>query len=83
MEIEIGDDCSGERAGEMFANREFETGKNLLGRGDAADHEPALQDQDFLSGLGKIRRADKAVMAGADDDRVVALHGGLNPFPVF
>jgi hypothetical protein len=35
---------------------------------------PALQDQHFFSGFGKIRGRSKTVMAAANDNRIVSRH---------
>ena len=76
LEIEIRDDRRSEGAGQMGAGGVFEAGKNFLAGGAPADDRAAFQDQDFLPGLGQISRRDQAVVAGANDDRVVFCLGG-------
>ena len=54
----------------------LEAWKNFFAGADAADDRAALQDQDFFAGLGQIGRRHQAIVAGADDDRVVFSHHG-------
>ena len=42
----------------------------LLGDRSAAEHTAPFKDQHFLPGLRQIGRADQAVVATTDDDRI-------------
>jgi hypothetical protein len=76
LQIEFGNDCRRKRAGKVSAGSVLESGDYLFAGGDTTDHRAALQDQDFFAGLGQIGRRHQAVVAGADDDRVVFIHRG-------
>ena len=69
---------AGKRPRQMSAGGEFKSRKNFFRHGDAADDRAALQNQNFFSRFGEISRGHKPVVAGADDDRVVSGHGGLD-----
>ena len=47
---------------------------HILGNGEAADRVVALDDQHLHPGAGEIGGAGQAVMAGADDARVISGH---------
>ena len=59
--------------------------KSLPSHGDATDHGASFQDQDFFAGFRQIGSRNQPVVSGTDDDRVVILHGELDPYrlPVF
>ena len=46
-------------------------GEDLFGDRGAADDVPALEDQHFAAGARQVRGGGQAVVARADDDRVV------------
>ena len=59
----------------MGAGGVLKSGKNLFAGGNTANHRAALQDENFLARLGEIGRGHQAIVAGANDDRVVFCHG--------
>ena len=62
-------------------DREPEAREQLLGDGRAAQDVALLEDERLHPGPGQVRGADQAVVAAADDDRVVALGQPLPPRP--
>ena len=61
--------------------REPEARSQLLGDRRAADEVPALEDQRAQAGLGEVRAVRQAVVAAADDDRVVGPVGLRRSWP--
>ena len=51
----------------------WKPGPQLLGDRGAADEVAALEDEHLQAGLGEVGAVDQAVVAAADDDRVVRL----------
>src|SRR5687767_531494 len=51
-----------------IGERRAESKRELLSRRASADHGPALENRDLVSGLGKIEGRCHAVVARADDD---------------
>ena len=51
----------------------MEAGEDFLGDGGAAEHVPALQDEHAPPRTREVGRMNQAVVATADDDRVVPL----------
>src|SRR5207245_1466362 len=50
---------------------EAEAGEDLLGHRRSPQHRPALEDDDLLPRPRQVGRGDEAVVAPADDHRVV------------
>ena len=69
-QAQIGDDFWTEQADRVTRGRIAETREKFFGDRGAADHAAALEHMHFESRLGEITRADKAVVAAADDDGV-------------
>ena len=65
------DDLGIEQADGVARRAVAVAGQELLGDGGAADIGRRLQDGDLEALLGQIISAGQAVVAGADDDRVV------------
>ncbi len=72
LEFKLLDDAGTQQAREVRRARELETGDQLLRHGGAADNVPALEHQNTLPVLCEVSGSDKAVVATADDDDVVA-----------
>ena len=64
-----------QQAGEVGAWRHADAGKGLLDGAGAADTLADFDDEHALAGAGQRCRADQAIVAGADDDRVPGLGG--------
>ncbi len=75
-QFEIADDFGTEQADDIGADRIFKTRIDLFSDRRAAEHMAALQDEHFFPGFGEIGCAGQAVVAGADDDRIIVGHGG-------
>ena len=69
------DDPRVQDAHDVGEDRGAEAGRELLGHGGPAEDVAALQDQHLEPGLGEVAAADEAVVAAADDDRVVTAAG--------
>ena len=78
-ELEIADDLGTEQADDVAEDREPEAWEDLLGDGGTAEDVAPLQDQCLHPGTGEVGRADEAVVAATDDDRVVRLGQGRRP----
>ena len=72
-QLELADDLGPEERHDVREDREAEAREDLLGDRRAAEDVAPLEDQRLHPGPGEIGRADEAVVAAADDDRVVAL----------
>ena len=71
-EVEVADDLRPQQAHDVREHREREAGEDLLAHRRPADPLAALEDDDALAGTREVRGRDEAVVAAADDDRVVA-----------
>ena len=72
-QLELADDLRAEQRHDVREDRESEAREDLLGDRRAAEDVALFEDQGLHPGPGEIRGADEAVVAAADDDRVVAL----------
>ena len=68
-----------EQAHDVAEDREAEAREDLLGDGGAAEDVALLEDEGLHPGAGEVGRADEAVVAATDDDRVVGLGQGMRP----
>ena len=76
-QFELADHFGTQQAHDIGANRIFKSRIDLFGHRRAAEHMAALEHQNFLPCFGQIGGAGEAVVAGADDDRVVVGHGAI------
>ena len=74
-QLKLADHLWTEQADHVRAHRVLKTGVNLLGYCGTANQMAALQNKDSLAGFRQVCGAGEAVVAGADDDRVVICHG--------
>ena len=74
-QVELVDDLGPQQAQRVGERGEREPGPQLLGDGRAADERALLEDERPQAGLGQVRRVGQAVVAAADDDRVVRRRG--------
>ena len=72
-QFEVADDLRAQQADDVGELGEAIAGKDLLGHRRAADDVAAFQDHHLLAGARQIGAGDQAVVAGADDDRVVVV----------
>jgi hypothetical protein len=72
-ELQVADDLRPQQRHDVAEDAEAEAWEQLLGDRCAAEHGPLLDDEGLQAGAGEVGRADQAVVAAADDDRVVAL----------
>ena len=70
-QLEVADDLGAEQAHDIAEDREAEAREELLGDRRAAEHVALLEDEGPQAGAGEVGRAHEAVVAAADDDRVV------------
>jgi hypothetical protein len=70
-QVEFLDDVRAQQAQRVRERGEVKAGYQFLGDRCAADERAALDDQRPQPGLGQIGAVDQAVVATADDDRVV------------
>ena len=70
-QIELADDLGPQQRDDVRADGELEAGEHLLGDRGAAEHVPPLEHEHLPPGAREIGRVDEAVVAAADDDRVV------------
>ena len=75
-QIEIADDLRPQQRHDVRADREAEAGEHLFGHRGAAEDVAALEHEHLPPGAGEIGRRCQAVVAAADDDRVI-LHCGI------
>jgi hypothetical protein len=81
-EAHVGNDLRLEQADGVAGDRVAEARVELLGHRGAADHVAALEQAHLEPGAGEVERADRAVVAGADDEGVVLLgHITFRPAP--
>ena len=78
-QLELADDLGAQQAHDVREDREAEAREELLGDGRAAEDVAPLEDERLHPGAGQVGGADQAVVAAADDDRVVALGQLLPP----
>ncbi len=71
-QLEVVDDVRPEEAEGVRERREPEARSELLGDRRPADDVAPLEDERPQAGLGEVGPVDEAVVAAADDDRVVA-----------
>jgi len=72
-QLELADDLRAQERDDVGGDAEPEPRHDLLGDGSASEDVPALEHDDAEPGACQICAADEAVVAAADDDRVVAL----------
>ena len=72
-QVQLADDLGPQQRHHVRADRELEAGEDFLGHGRAAEHVAALEHEHLLAGAGQVGGGDEAVVAAADDDRVVGL----------
>ena len=72
-ELQLAHDLGPKQRDDVGGDAEPEARHDLLGDGSAAEDVPALEHDDAQPGACQVRAADEAVVAAADDDRVVAL----------
>ena len=76
-QVELADDLGPQQRDHVRADGELEAGEDLLGHRRSAQHVPALEHEHLAPGAGQVGGVHEAVVAAADDDRVVPLgHGG-------
>ncbi len=82
-QLQLADDLRAEQADDVREDREPEAREQLLRDGRAAEDVALLQDERLHPGAGQVGRADQAVVAATDDDRVVRLGQGacLRDYP--
>ncbi len=71
LEIEIADHFGLQQRNRVRRDRVAKARMELLGDRRAADDAAAFEHEHLEAGLREVRGADKAVVAGADQDRVV------------
>ena len=71
-QLELADDLRAEQADDVAGDAEPEAREDLLGDRRAAEDVALLEDDRPQAGAGEVGGADEAVVATADDDRVVA-----------
>jgi hypothetical protein len=71
LQLQVADDLRVEQANGVAGGAVAEAGQELVGDGRAADIGRRLQDGDLQPLPGQIISAGQAVVASADDDRVV------------
>ncbi len=72
-QFQVADDLRAQQADHVGEFGEAIAGEDLLGDRRAADDVAALEDHHLLAGARQIGAGDQAVVAGADDDRVVVI----------
>ena len=72
-ELEVADDLRPQQRDDVREDAEAEAREQLLGHSGATEDWPLLEDQRLQAGAREVGRADQAVVAAADDHRVVAL----------
>ena len=77
-QIELADDLRPQQRDDVRADGEMEAGKDLFGDRRAAEHVAALEHEHLPPGAGQICGRGQAVVAAADDDRVVTQAPALN-----
>ena len=70
-QVELADDLRPEEADDVRGDARLEARPNLFGDRGATQDVAALEDNDLQPGAGKVSGAGQAVMAAADDDRVI------------
>jgi hypothetical protein len=76
--IEVANDFRAQKRDNVGADGEFESGDDFFGDGGAAEDVAAFEDEDFFAGASEIGRVGQAIVAAADDDRVVGFgHGSV------
>src|SRR5439155_727799 len=71
-ELELADDPRPQQRDDVAEDRKPKPREDLLGDRRAAHEVAAFEDEGLQPGTGEVRGADEAVVAAADDDRVVA-----------
>jgi hypothetical protein len=80
-ELQVANDLGAQQGHDVREDAEAEAREQLLGDGRAAQDLALFEDESLQSGASEVCRADQAVVAAADDDRVVALRHPP-PFPI-
>ena len=70
-EAQVAHDLLAEEAVDVGCRRDLEAGKGFLGHAGPADQVATLEHEDPQPGTGQVARRHQAVVARADDDRVV------------
>ncbi len=70
-QAQVADDLRAEQAVDVGGRGDLEAGEGFLGDAGAADDVAAFQHEHFPLGPGQIAGGHQAVVAAADDDRVV------------
>ena len=70
-QFEVADDLRPQQADDVGELAEAVAGEDLLGDRGAADDLAPLEHDDLLARARQVGAGDQAVVAGADDDRVV------------
>ena len=81
-QFQVADDLRAQQAHDVGEFGEAIAGKDLLGHRRAADDVAPLEDHHLLARARQIGAGDQAVVARADDDRVVVVgcHARLTYF---
>src|SRR5437870_10855200 len=70
-QIEFANDLRTQERNDVRANRKLESGKDFFRYRGAAEHMPAFEYQHTLTCAREICSVDQAIVAAADDDRIV------------
>ena len=81
-QVEVADDLGPQQAHDVGEHRELEAREDLLGHRGAADQRAPLEHQRLAARARQVGRGDQAVVAAADDDRVVAARSCLLPLRI-
>ena len=81
-ELEVADDLRPQEADDIREDAEPEAREELLGHRGATEDVAPLQDERLEAGARQVGRADEAVVAPADDHRVVAVGHAVVPSAV-
>jgi hypothetical protein len=79
-ELQLLDHLGPQQGQGVGEGREPEAGAQLLGDRGAADQVALFEDEGPEPALGQVGAVDQAVVAAADDDRVVSVGHGWVPF---
>ena len=73
-EAQLANDVRAKKADDIGADGELEPGVELFGDGCAAEHVPALEDEDLAPGLSEVGCAHEPVVPATNNDCVVVCH---------
>jgi hypothetical protein len=74
-QVQLADDLGAQQRDDVRRDGVLEAGIDLLGDRRAAEHVAPLEHEHLAARAGEIRRIDEPVVAAADDDDVVLVHG--------